>query len=183
MTAATAEVLGPLLHRCAQGDEKALEQLYRLTSPQLFALVLRMLRRRDWAEEAMQECYVRIWQHAGDYSPAQSQPLTWMSRIVRNHCIDWLRKPQLEVPDADGTIVEAWADDAPGPLARLAQNQDSRRIAECLKRLEAIQRQVIALAFFDDLSHSEIAQRLSAPLGTVKSWCRRGLERLKGCLS
>ncbi|WP_283147926.1 RNA polymerase sigma factor [Silvimonas soli] len=179
----TAETLSPLLARCAQGDEKALEQLYKHTAPQLFALVLRMLRRRDWAEEVMQECYVRIWQHAGDYSAAQSQPLTWMSRIVRNHCIDWLRKPQLEVPDVDDVIVNAWADEAPGPMSLLSQNQESKRIAECLKRLESVQRQVIAMAFFDDLSHSEIAARLAAPLGTVKSWCRRGLEKLKGCLA
>ncbi|GAB7128168.1 sigma-70 family RNA polymerase sigma factor [Silvimonas sp. JCM 19000] len=180
---AESATLQDLLARCAQRDEKALETLYRLTSPQLFGVALRMLRRKDWAEEVMQECYVRIWQNAGNYAAAQSQPLTWMSRIVRNACIDWLRKPQLEIPDSDDTIINEWADEAPGPMARLAQFQDSKRIAECLKRLEAIQRQVIAMAFFDDLSHSEIAARLAAPLGTVKSWCRRGLERLKGCLA
>ncbi|KAG1167785.1 hypothetical protein G6F35_017623 [Rhizopus arrhizus] len=109
--------------------------------------------------------------------------MTWMTRIVRNRCIDLLRRPDLERPDADGELTLAWADDAPGPFERLQTDQDARRLADCLKQLEGQQRAAIALSFFDDLSHSEIASRLQTPLGTIKSWVRRGMERLKRCLS
>ncbi|SMC29850.1 RNA polymerase sigma-70 factor, ECF subfamily [Andreprevotia lacus DSM 23236] len=178
----TPDILAPLLQRCAQRDEKALAELYQLTSPKLFGVALRILRRNDWAEEVLQECYVNIWQHAGSYSSDKSAPQTWITRIVRNRCLDWLRRPDHEVADVDDSIVENWADDAPGPLARLLASDDSRRIAGCMQGLEASHRQAIALAYFDGLSHSELAEKLTLPLGTVKSWIRRGLEKLRLCL-
>lgn len=175
--------LESLVQGCARGSEAALAELYKLSAPQLFALAVRMLRRTDWAEEVMQECYINIWQNAGRYSSEQSQVMTWMSRIVRNRCIDWLRRPDIEVPDPDGMILEAWADEAPGPLGRLEASDEGKRIARCLAELEEKPRRAIALSFFDDLSQSEIAQRMGSPVGTVKSWLRRGMERLKRCLA
>lgn len=172
-----------LIQECAQGREAALAELYHLSSPHLFALAIRMLRRSDWAEEVLQDCYISIWRSAGRYSAEQSQAMTWMTRIVRNRCIDLLRRPDHERPDPDGTIQDAWADDAPGPLDRLGASQESQRLADCMKQLESKQRAAIALSFFDDLSHSEIARQLGSPLGTIKSWVRRGMERLKRCLS
>jgi RNA polymerase sigma factor (sigma-70 family) len=177
------ERLERLLTDCARGKEPALAELYRLCAPHLFAFATRMLRRKDWAEEVIQECFLSIWQNAARYSSEQSQPMTWMTRIVRNRCIDQLRRPDLERPDPDGMIQDAWADDAPGPLARLQSMQEGKRLADCLAQLEGNQRLAIALSFFDDLSHSEIALRLKSPLGTIKSWLRRGMERLKRCLS
>lgn len=175
--------LESLLMACAKGSESALAELYRLTAAQLFALAVRMLGRTDWAEEVMQECFINIWQNAGRYSAAQSQPMTWMSRIVRNRCIDQLRRPNLEQADPEGATLEAWADEAPGPLERLHASQDGKRIAGCMAQLESTQRKAIALSFFEDLSQSDIAARMQAPLGTVKSWLRRGMERLKRCLA
>lgn len=175
--------LEALLRECAQGREPALAQIYSLCAPHLFPMAVRMLRRSDWAEEVMQDCFISIWQNASRYASEQSQPLTWMSRIVRNRCIDLLRRPDLERPDPDGAIQDAWADQAPGPLARLEAARDGKRLAGCMAELDAPQRQAIAMSFFDDLSHSEIAEKLASPLGTVKSWLRRGMERLKRCLS
>jgi RNA polymerase sigma-70 factor (ECF subfamily) len=175
--------LQALIQGCARGEESALADLYRRTSPHLFALAVRILRRSDWAEEVIQDCFISIWRNAGRYSSEQSQAMTWMTRIVRNRCIDLLRRPNLERPDADDDVIHGWADDAPGPMQRLQAQQDSRRLADCLKLLEGTQRAAIALSFFDDLSHREIADRLQAPLGTIKSWVRRGMEKLKGCLS
>lgn len=172
-----------LLADCARGREAALAELYRLCAPHLFALAVRMLRRRDWAEEVLQECFLSIWQNAARFSADQSQAMTWMTRIVRNRCIDQLRKPDLEQPDPDGEIEAAWADDALEPLGRLEASDEGKRMAGCMAQLEARQRMAIAMSFFDDLSHPEIAQRLGSPLGTVKSWMRRGLERLKRCLA
>jgi len=154
-----------------------------LTSPHLFALATRMLKRRDRAEEVLQECFVSIWRNASQYSGARGQPMTWMTRIVRNRCLDLLRRPDLEQAEPDDAVRDAWADDAPDPLGRLEQAQESTRLARCLSQLESHQRIAIALSFFDDLSHSQIAARLGAPLGTVKSWLSRGMVRLKRCLS
>jgi RNA polymerase sigma factor (sigma-70 family) len=175
--------LEALLGECARGKEPALAELYQLCAPHLFALATRMLRRKDWAEEVIQECFLSIWQNAARYSSEQSQAMTWMTRIVRNRCIDQLRRPDLERPDPDGAIQDAWADEAPGPLSRLQSVQESKRLAACMAELEVNQRRAIALSFFDNLSHSEIAQKLESPLGTIKSWLRRGMERLKRCLS
>ena len=106
--------------------------------------------------------------------------MTWMTSIVRNRCLDWLRRPNPE-PLAEEAL-EALESDNPGPLALLEQGRDSAALARCLRGLEARQRQAIALAFFDGLSHAELAQHLRQPLGTVKTWVRRGLARLRSCL-
>ena len=132
----------------------------------------------------MQECYVNIWNHAGDYAAARSAPLTWMTSIVRNRSLDWLRRPQSEATGEEYEIaVEVWQDQAPGPMERLAAAGEAAALARCLGQLEAKQRQSIVLAFFHGLSHSELSDHMKEPLGTVKTWVRRGLERLKGCLS
>ncbi len=175
--------LDELIRQCAQRQETALEELYRLSAPHLFALATRIVRRKDLAEEVLQESFLSIWRNAGRFSAEQSQAMTWMTHIVRNRCIDLLRRPDCERPDPDGAILEAWADEAAGPLERLRSRQDGRRLADCMQQLEARQRMAIALSFFDDLSHGEIASRLNSPLGTIKSWVRRGMERLKRCLS
>lgn len=174
--------LALLLAQCAQRRPDALAALYEATSTHLFALAVRMLKRRNLAEEALQDSFISIWNNAARFDMTKSQPMTWMTRIVRNRCIDLLRRPDLEIADPDGLIESLWADDAPGPLARLQSSQEGRRLAECMKGLNTKQRLAIVLSFFDDLSHGEIAQRLQAPLGSVKSWVRRGLEQLKGCL-
>jgi RNA polymerase sigma-70 factor (ECF subfamily) len=181
------ERLVRLLGACARRDHGAFAELYEATSPKLFGVAVRILRREDWAEEVLQDCFVSIWNNAGAYAPGLSAPLTWMTSIVRNRCLDWLRRPNLEVvlqrPDADGDDpLEAIAADGPGPLEQLARSADAQALAACLAKLDAKQRQAIVLAFYDGLSHSELASHMRQPLGTVKTWVRRGLEKLKGCL-
>jgi len=175
--------LAELLAQCALRNQRAFALLYELTSAKLFGVALRILRRRDWAEEVLQECYVSIWNHAGDYAIQKSAPLTWMTSIVRNRSLDWLRRPQHEATGEEYDIaVEAWQDDAPGPLERLAASSEAAALERCLQQLDGKQRQSIMLAFFHGMSHSEVAGHMKQPLGTVKTWVRRGLERLKGCL-
>jgi RNA polymerase sigma-70 factor, ECF subfamily len=179
-----AERLAALLARCALRDQQAFAEVYRLTSPKLYGVALRILRRQDWAEEVLQECYVNLWNHAGNYAVQKSAPLTWMTSIVRNRCLDWLRRPRQEATGEEYDIaVEAWQDDAPGPIERLIASSEAAALARCLQQLESKQRQSIMLAFFNGLSHSEVASHVKQPLGTVKTWVRRGLERLKACLS
>jgi RNA polymerase sigma-70 factor (ECF subfamily) len=177
-----ADPLAALLEGCARRDQAALAQLYRLSSAKLFGVALRILKRHDWAEDVLQECYLRFWSHAGDYRAGLASPMTWMTSIVRNRSLDWLRRPNAEVADEDGAIAGATASGEPDPLEQLARAADAAAIARCLKALEAKQRQAIVLAFYDGLSHSELAQHLREPLGTVKTWVRRGMLRLKSCL-
>jgi len=175
-------LLSRLLSRSALKDQRAFAELYQRTSSKLFGVALRILRRRDWAEDVLQESFVNIWRHARDYSAARSAPMTWMTSIVRNRSLDWLRRPREETPDAFELMLEYTAEDGPSPLERVAESDDAQRIARCLETLEPSQRQTIALAFFHGLTHSEVAEHLKAPLGTVKTWARRGLQRLKRCL-
>ena len=174
--------LTALLAACARRDQAALARLYALSAPKLFGVALRIVRREDWAEDVLQECYLRIWNHAPEYRAGLALPMTWMSSIVRNRCLDWLRKPRREVIDEEGDLIEGYASDQAGPLAQLERASDAGAVARCLERLDAKQRQAIMLAFFDGLSHSELARHLREPLGTVKTWVRRGLARLKACL-
>ena len=180
---AQPEPLSALLGRCGVGDQRALAELYRLTSAKLFGIALRIVRREEWAEEVLQESFVNIWNHAADYAVAKSQPMTWMTSIVRNRSLDWLRRPRHEETNADyDVMVENLHDDAAGPLEQLARSAEASALARCLRELDGQQRQSIALAFQHGMSHSELAAHLKQPLGTVKTWIRRGLERLKGCL-
>jgi RNA polymerase sigma-70 factor (ECF subfamily) len=174
--------LGALLAACARRDQRSLSQLYELTSAQLFGVALRIVRREDWAEDVLQECYLRIWNHAPDYRAGLAAPMTWMTSIVRNRCLDWLRRPKFEVSDEDGAIAESTPAADEGPLALLERAGEAAGIARCLQGLEAKQRQAIMLAFYDGLSHAEVASHLREPLGTVKTWVRRGLLRLRSCL-
>lgn len=174
--------LAALLAACGLRDRAAFKRLYRLTSPKLFGVAARILRRDEWAEEVLQDCYVSIWHNAQNYAPNLAQPMTWMTSIVRNRCLDWLRRPALEVPDVDDQIAGTTESSAPGPLDELERSIEASSVKRCLDGLDAKQRQSVALAFYDGLSHSEIASRLGAPLGSAKTWVRRGLARLKTCL-
>jgi RNA polymerase sigma-70 factor (ECF subfamily) len=174
-----AQGLEDLLARSAQGDRAAFQRLYQASAAKLHGVALRILRRGDWAEEVLQECYVSIWTRAGDYRAGLSAPMTWMTSIVRNRCLDWLRRP---APEVTVETFEELESGSPGPLAELERAKDAQALARCLGGLDARQRQAIALAFYDGLSHAELASHLRQPLGTVKTWVRRGLLRLKSCL-
>ena len=172
-----------LLARTALSDQKAFAELYRVTSPHLYAVALRILRDAPAAEEALQESFVNVWHHARSYVAAKSQPLTWLTSIVRNRCLDQLRRREVETlaMDDDDEASQVAAED-PTPLERLISGTDARAVGACVETLDAGQKQAIALAFFQGLSHAELARHMRQPLGTVKSWIRRGLERLRACL-
>jgi RNA polymerase sigma-70 factor, ECF subfamily len=172
-----------LLARTALADQTAFEQLYRMTSPHLHGVAMRILRESAAAEEVLQEAFVNVWHHAGSYVAARSQPLTWLTSIVRNRCLDRLRKHDVDtvsIDDEDHAMTIA--DRSPLPLDLLLSGAEAGAVRRCVEALDAGQKQAIALAFYQGLSHSELARHLKQPLGTVKSWIRRGLERLKACL-
>ena len=186
--------LARLLSRAGLGDRAAFATLYERTSPHLLAVVLRINRDRAQAEDILQEVYVNVWRAAQGFDAAQSQPLTWLTSIARNRAIDSLRRkqtqPQIQAlpstGDAadpeDNDVYDTVADDAAGPLDLLSRASDARALSQCMQGLSAQQRQSVALAFYDGLSHAEVAEQLRQPLGTVKSWVRRALQSLKSCL-
>ena len=186
--------LSRLLARAGLGDRAAFATLYERTSSHLFAVVLRINRDRAQAEDILQEVYVNVWRAASSFDAAQSQPLTWLTSIARNRAIDSLRRQQTQprmrigAAAADGgeseddDVYETVADDAPGPLELLTRAADARSLATCIDKLSATQRQSLALAFYQGLSHGEVAAQMRQPLGTIKSWLRRSLAALKTCL-
>ncbi|HKE40905.1 MAG TPA: sigma-70 family RNA polymerase sigma factor [Casimicrobiaceae bacterium] len=172
-----------LLARTALADQRAFAELYRLTSAHLYGVALRILRESGAAEEVLQESFVSVWNHAGSYVSSRSQPLTWLTSIVRNRCLDHLRRREVETiaidDDEHGMTI---ADEGPSPLELLLSGADARAVRNCVEALETGQKQAVALAFYRGLTHSQLARHLKQPLGTVKSWVRRALERLKACL-
>ena len=178
--------LQALLARVALADQRAFEDLYRQTAPHLYAVVLRIVRDRSIAEETLQEAYINVWHYAGSYDAAKSQPVTWLTSIVRNRALDLLRRREidtitLESDDSDAPAMD-FSSGGPTPVEMLLSSADAQSVRDCVDTLDGGTKQAIALAFFHGLSHGELAAHLREPLGTVKSWVRRGLEKLRRCL-
>ena len=168
-------------------SEAALRELYDLTSSRLYGLALRVVSDRDLAEDVLQEAYLNIWRIAGDYRAALSPPLAWMGVIVRSRALDMRRRRASERADTtlelDDVMTETVAGDSPNPMDTSEASETAWALHECLRKLEARQREVVSLAYLRDLSHSELAEQLKLPLGTVKTWIRRGIEQLRGCMA
>jgi RNA polymerase sigma factor (sigma-70 family) len=167
--------------------EAALRELYDLTSSRLYGVALRVVTNREWAEDVLQEAYLNIWRIAGNYHEALSPPLAWLGVIVRSRALDFLRRRASERADTavelDGVISDTVAGDSPNPMDVTEASEQAWALHECLRKLEARQREVLSLAYLRDLSHGELAEQLKLPLGTVKTWIRRGIEQLRGCMA
>jgi RNA polymerase sigma-70 factor (ECF subfamily) len=178
------QVLAGLLDATAAGDERAFAQLHRRTSARLRAAAWRVLRRHDLAEEAVQDAYMQIWAHAAKYRATVSAPMTWMTTIVRNRALDHLRQRQREsvwLADSDEEVdCESLASESPDPETLLTRASELRAAHQALAALGEMERRALELSLVDELSHVEVAAALGAPLGSVKSWIRRGLERVRG---
>jgi RNA polymerase sigma factor (sigma-70 family) len=178
---APVDPLSDLMTRVGAGDRAALGRLYEATSAKLFAVCLRILRNRDESEDVLQEVYLTVWRRADRYEAARGGALAWMATIARNRAIDRLRArgPMAYAEPAEDLNLP---DEAPLAPALLEQAQDARALYACLETLDQRTREVIRTAFFEGVTYEALARRLDAPLGTVKSWVRRGLLKLKGCL-
>lgn len=176
------EHLRGMLQAVARGDRAAFEGLYRATSSKLFGVCVRILPKRSDAEEVLQEAYTTIWRKAGSYDAAIASPITWLVMVARNKAIDRARSTDservLEPIDIAGDV----ADSGPAIATAVEADDDRRRLDHCLQELDAARQRLVRTAFFDGATYEELASRCGAPLGTVKSWIRRSLLKLKACL-
>jgi RNA polymerase sigma-70 factor (ECF subfamily) len=176
------DALRRALKAIAAGDRSALEIVYRRTSAKLFGICLRILGDRTEAEDALQEVYVSLWRRADSYDPTRSSPISWLATFARNRAIDRLRSSSRLRRAEDIAEAAEVPDGSPGAFELVAGEQERQRLAGCIDLLEERQRSAIRSAFFDGFTYAELAARGGTPLGTMKSWVRRGLAQLKSCL-
>ena len=176
-----------LIDRVALLDEKALRELYEQTSSKLYGVAVRVVTNREWAEDVLQEAFINIWRIAGDYKASLSPPMAWMALVVRSRGLDFLRRRACDRADRmqelDDVISDTVAGDSPNPMDTAQASEQAQALHLCLNQLDNKQREVVSLAYLRDMSHAELAEQLKLPLGTVKTWIRRGLEQLRDCMS
>jgi RNA polymerase sigma-70 factor (ECF subfamily) len=174
--------LSAAIRRVAGGDRAALRLVYEETAAKLFGVCLRILNDRSEAEDVLQEVYLNVWRKAAAFDEARASPITWLVAIARNRAIDRLRSGTVARLSAPIEAAEAIPDPTPLAAETLEAAQESGRLYSCLDELELRQSAAIRAAFIDGLTYEELAERQNVPLGTMKSWIRRGLAKLRACL-
>lgn len=178
---ATQQSLEELLARVAIRDRAAFNQLYSQTSSKLFGVLLRMLKNEQLAEDVLQDTYVRIWRKADTYRAGRNEPMTWLHSIARYRAIDLIRKHRKE--SRDRGIDEALEQSNPAfSVLENLERLDKEKLMDCLKELDQDHSDAIVSSYCEGYSHSELSEKLKKPVGTIKSWIRRGLQSLKVCL-
>jgi RNA polymerase sigma-70 factor (ECF subfamily) len=185
--------LEDLLHRTGEGDHNSFSVLYERTKLHLFGVAMRLLGDRQTAEDVLQEAYVSVWKHSKSYRSVVGErsysAMSWLIAIVRNKALDVLRvrgrRSSVEVPsskDENGDELDVEDTGAQSAADLFDRAVNNLKIAECMEKIDSAPRQCISFAYYQGLTHSEIAEQIGAPLGSVKAWIRRGLGRLKSCL-
>ena len=176
-----------LIDRIAHQDDAAFKALYDQCATKLYGLALRVVTHRELAEDVLQEAFMTIWRNAADYRASLSPPMAWLGLIVRSRGLDLLRRRAAErthlTDELDDALADTLEGDSPTPLDTAQASEQAWALHQCLGQLENKQREVVSLAYVRDLSHSELAQQLRLPLGTVKTWIRRGLDQLRLCMA
>ena len=179
---ANRKLLAAALVRIATGDRNALQTVYRLTSAKLFAVCLRILSERSAAEDALQEVYMTVWRKSAQFDAGLASPMTWLIAIARNRAIDFARARGSSRNMEPIEVAAELADDAPMADTTMQTAQDQSRLHQCLGGLAERERTALRGAFFDGNTYEELAERMKVPLGTMKSWIRRAMLKLKSCL-
>jgi RNA polymerase sigma factor (sigma-70 family) len=178
----TDDKVTELIRRCASGDKAALRTLFEAEAPKMIGVAERILRRRALAEEATQDAFVLVWRRAESFDAALGSGRTWLYTILRNRALNILRsESRTELTEEPQSLERASEEDDPETLT--VKLGEASRLRSCLEKLEPLRRNAIVLAYTKGLSHGEVAGKLGLPLGTIKSWIRRGMLSLKECLS
>ncbi len=171
-----------LVARCAHGDVHALKALFDAEAARMLAVAERIVRRRDLAEEALQESFLQIWSNAGRYDPALGSARSWLFAIVRYRALSIVRddrRTETTEPAALEALADQWHAQETSVLDRLS---NTSRLRRCVELMDETLRRVVLMAYVGGFTHGEIAGRLNAPLGTAKTWVRRGLAELRACM-
>jgi RNA polymerase sigma factor (sigma-70 family) len=179
---AARAVLAGQLVRTGQGDRSAFRAVYQATSAKLFGVILRICGDRETAEDVLQEVYVSVWRKAEGFDPARASPITWLASVARNRAIDRIRARGSRPATAPIEAAEHAPDTAPLADATLEQSDERRRLEGCLDGLEPRHAAIVRTAFFEGRTYESLAEVEGVPVGTMKSWIRRSLIRLKTCL-
>jgi len=179
---ASRALANDLLSQVARRDEQAFEALYRLTSSRLLGIGMRVLGDRAEAEDVLQEVYIAVWSKAVQFDAGRANAWTWLGTIARNRAIDRLRARPSSVQRAPIELAESLPDPSPSPASQADARSQRSRLDDCLGGLEPRGQTLIRTAFFEGATYDEIASRTGSPLGSVKSWIRRGLLQLRECL-
>lgn len=168
------------IERIANGDREAFSLVYCATSSKLYGIIIRILKNRQHADDVLQEVYIKLWQRAAKFNPQKASPMTWLCTIARNTAIDEIRRIQPDTVNTDYAHLAAETQTTPQHNAQA--NEASLKLSECLEKLGQEQRHVIRQAYLDGYTHTELAALNEKPVGTIKSWLRRGLLQLRDCL-
>lgn len=169
------------LIRVGDEDRAAFREVYALTSAKLFGICLRICADRQGAEDVLHEVFLIIWRRAGAFEPGRASPITWLATIARNKAIDWRRaQGHRDIAPVDAAL--AMPDPAPLADAAMVGDEEVADLQRCLDEIEQRQRDAIRNAFFGGFTYAELAERQAVPIGTMKSWVRRGLIALRACL-
>lgn len=178
----TREELALALGRAGEGDREAFRTVYDATSAKLLGVCLRILSDRQLAEDVLQDTYLTVWRKAESFDPSRASPITWLVTIARNRAIDRLRSGAGFRKSTSIDAAFEVADGTPSPSQAVETVDNIRRLNECLGQLDDKTGGAIRTAFLEGVTYDALAQRESVPLGTMKSWIRRGLMRLRSCL-
>jgi len=170
-----------LLAAVAKGDSAAFERLYAATRAKLYGVLLRILGRPELADEVMQETYLKVWKMAGKFDPTVASPITWMVAMARNRAIDIMRKKG-EVSIEDEPEAIGVAAETPTPLARREMTEELKRLLACLGKLDPEKQRIVLLAYYSGWSRDQLARKLDIPVNTIKTWLRRSLIEIRGCM-
>ena len=179
--ATTADDVSALIGRVAMQDRVAFANLYTATAPKLLGVVLRILKERSWADDVIQEAYLNVWQRAGQFDSGKASPITWLVSIARNKAIDALRKHPAGRTSSDDAMDERVARQ-PTAQDQMEDQQEVSKLNRCIDELAKERQDIVRLAYLGGWSREELASQYEQPVNTMKTWLRRALQDIKGCL-
>jgi RNA polymerase sigma factor (sigma-70 family) len=174
--------LDEAMQMCARGERAGLRAIYDREAPAMVGVAMRILRRRDLAEEAVHDCMLQVWRKAASFDAARGQARAWLYTVLRNRALNILRGERSSAQASDDDLLSIESEDET-PEACVTRLSTEKALRRCLERLEPARRNMIVLAYTQGLTHGELAGRLGLPLGTVKSAIRRSLAALKDCMA
>lgn len=176
----TPDELANNLERVAQGDVASFVKVYHATAMKLFGIVVRILGKGELADEVLQEVYLQVWRRAADYNATRASAITWLATIARNRALDETRRRRTDSLEDMPELLELPSD--VNIIGEHLANDELRRLRHCIDQLEPNQREVLQLVYFEGLTRENVAALVRQPVATVKTWLKRSLAGLKGCL-